>query len=441
MVASGRPAGILSGLPRALPLALALLAAPGCITVGPDYRPPEPELPGAWSETVPAPAGAEAAPGRDVAEWWTIYEDPAIDRLVEEARKGNLDLAAAAARVEAARAMVGVAAGGARPELDAEGSVDRRVAGGYAGSTDPVDGFDLRGSFSWELDLFGRIRRTVEAARADLGAATADRNGVLVSLTADTVRLVILARTKDEQLRQAERILTRQRESLEVNRTRRKYGLASDLAVSQAEQVTLASAALLPRLRMERAQAFHALAVLLGRTPGEEIDVGEGPASLPEVAIDPGIPAELLRRRPDVIAAERKLAAQVARVGVATADLYPSLSLSGFVGLAASGGADLFDRDAFNWKVVLPLKWKLLSGGRVRRSIEAERARAEAALAEYQQTVLEALQEVEDALAAVRETRKRVEMLALNRKSAERTLHLFVWGFAQVRPAPSTWTG
>jgi len=402
--------------------ALAGLLLSGCITVGPDYSPPETSVPGAYAENVPpAEPAPGAAPAPALEEWWTVFDDPGLDRVVREARERNHDLRIAVARVREARAILRAATGERRPAVEANASAERQDTG-----TGPAeDSFDLGATVSWEIDLFGRIRRSVEAAEASLQVTEAERDGVLLAVTAEAVRLYLAGWTADRQLRRAKEAIALQQDALELNRARRRHGLVSDLEVAQSERVLASSLALLPNLRAHIARNRHALAVLLGKAPSEfDLEYPDRPVPVPELDLDPGVPADLLRRRPDVIAAERELASRTAKVGVALADLYPSLSLRGFVGASSAEVGDLLDADSFRWKVEAPLRWRIFDGGRIRARVEGERARVEQALAGYEQAVLVAIREVEDALVAWREKRARAEAMAHAEEVAARTLHL-----------------
>jgi len=414
-------------LPALLPfgLAAALLSLAGCVTVGPDYQPPEARTPPAWT----APGAEERHdPSADegaLVDWWKVFEDPLLDRYIEEARRSNYDLRLAVARVEEARALLGVAAGAKYPGVTADAGADRTDAGG-ASITGPVTSYGLGVGIGWEIDLFGRIRRSVEAAAANLEATEEDRAAVQLAVTAEAARLYIVIRSAQKRLAASLENIESQREIVELTRTRFKHGLASDLDVAQSEQVLAASEADVPLFRSDLQRAIHALGVLLGRFPdalSAELAAKED-IPLPEVQVALGVPADLLRRRPDVRRAERRLASQTARIGVATADLYPTLSLSGFIGLASVGSGNLFSSESFAWQVAAPLRWTLFSGGRVRSQIRAEEARTEQALLLYEDSVLNALREVEDALVAYEQDLERYAALQRSVEVAQRTLDL-----------------
>jgi NodT family efflux transporter outer membrane factor (OMF) lipoprotein len=408
-----------------LVVAAVLLSLSGCVTVGPDYTPPEVKTPTDWAAPGAEEIGAPSADEASLAGWWAVFEDPLLTSYVEEARRSNYDLRIAVARVDEARALLGVASGDKYPQVDAAADVDRNDPGG-AGAGGPTTTYGLGVGIGWEVDLFGRIRRTVEAAAANLEASEEDRAAVQLAVTAEAARLYLVVRTAQARLASTLKNIKSQREIVDLTRTRFRHGLASDLDVAQSEQVLASSEADVPLFRSELQRAVHALGVLLGRFPdalsGELAAIEEIP--LPEVEVALGVPADLLRRRPDIRRAERQLASQTARIGVATADLYPSLSLTGFIGLASVGSGNLFSSDSFAWQVAAPLRWKLFSGGRVRNQIRVEEARTEQALLLYEDSVLKALQEVEDALVAHTQNLERYAALQRSVEVAQRTLDL-----------------
>ncbi len=408
-------------------LALAVLTAMGCMKVGPEYRSPKPAMPAAWSG-VPDPAlvREEAV----VRAWWEVFEDPILTRLVEESARGNLDLRTAVARVKEARAGIGVVTGEFLPQVDGVGRVARQrtsdnVQPGFGGTeTFYSAGLDS----SWELDLFGRIGRSVEAAQAAYQASEEDRRDVLVTLTAEVARNYLTFRSLQARLEAALANIESQRRVLGLTRARLQYGLATELDVAQAEDVLANSEAQVPPLRSGLVEAASNLSVLLGRTPGSLMplleDVKPIPAPPPEVLV--GLPSELLRRRPDIRRAERELAVQTARIGIAAADLYPRFSLLGTFGLESVTSGDFLESGSRFFGIGPSVRWNLFSGGRVRSRIQVEDARAEQALLQYEQAVLSALGEVETAMAAYREERYRVEALERSAAASRRTLELAV---------------
>ena len=385
-------------------LAIALLIAPGC-TVGPDYERPElPTVPDAWHAAAVDGVTDGSAP---LQTWWTVFDDPVLTSLIERAHAENLTLREAVWRVEEARALRGVAAGQRVPtaDLTADASRSELSDNSALGELAP-DGleagnvFDLGVGASWELDVWGRVRRQVEAADAEVEASVEDWRDVLVTLYAEVAANYIVVRTSQERIRLAHDNVSGQENTLKLTEDRFKAGLVSALDVAQAESNLANTRSLIPSLEQNLAVALNRLAVLLAMTPGaldEELS-DDSPIPVEPEAVTAGLPANLIRQRPDIRSAERRLAAQSARIGVATADLYPQFSLTGFLGLQATDAGDLFSSDSVNWSIGLPIRWKLFAGGAVRSQIAAEQARTEALLATYERTVLVALEEVEDAM-------------------------------------------
>lgn len=402
----------------------------GCITVGPDYEPPETAVPDAWhTEAVAGLSTGEAT----IETWWTVFDDAQLDDLIERSKRANLDLRTAVWRVEEARALRGVAAGAGYPQVEARGAASRSQASdnGSLGDLAP-NGFEAGNLFelgvaaSWELDVFGRVRRTVESADASLAAGVESYRDVLVSLLSEVASAYVDLRTTQERLRLARNNVEIQKDTLALTQDRFRVGLVSGLDVAQAEAILASTEALIPQLRTQRELALNRLAVLLGDLPGtlhdELLDTTPIPHE-PEVVVV-GLPADLLRQRPDIRQAERSLAAQTARIGIATSDLYPSFSLTGYLGLEAFDGGELFDSGSTTWSLGLPVRWAIFSGGRIRSQIRAEEARTEQALAAYEQTVLRALEEVENSLFALGEERNRRDRLRDTVDATQRSLDL-----------------
>ncbi len=407
----------------AVGLFLLALAVPGC-KVGPDYEPPVINPAEAYANARDDQGGGlETEPDPQLVEWWYVFADPRLTGYIEEARENNLDLRAAIARVEVSRALLGVTRGARVPEVGVEAGFSRTDLGEA-----PESQYSLKGGAAWEVDLFGRVRRSIESAGAAYEATAEDRQDVLLAITAETARLYLAAATASARLNTALENIDSQREIVELTRTRFKYGISSDLEVAQSEQVLASSEAEIPLFRQQMKQAIHGLAVVVGRSPSALIAEFESPEEvpLPTVEVETGVPADLLRRRPDVRRAERQLASQTARIGVAKADLYPTLSLSGFIGLVTGDVSNLFDSKSFNWQVASPLRWTIFSGGRIRSNIDAELARTDVALANYELSVLIAMREVEDAVVGLRESLIRYERLRASTDAASRTLRLSI---------------
>ncbi len=406
------------------PLAAALLALAGC-TVGPDYEPPTlQQLRASFHEH---DAALAAEPAR-LARWWQQLGDPVLDRLVERAARGSLDLKAALARVDEAGALRGVARADRWPTIDGRAGYQRRTDsentpfGAFAVDFDRwTAGVDA----SWELDLWGRVQRAVEAADADLQAEVETMRGVLVSVTGEVAATYVQLRSLQQRITIARDNQTRQQRTLELVEARLASGLVTERDVAQARANLASTRARVPALESDARAAENRLAVLLGVAPGAlaaELAAAT-PIPVPPARVAVGVPSDLVRRRPDVRAAERQLAAETARIGVAEADLYPSLSLFGAFGVESDRARTLFDSSSFTMGVGPDVRWNLFDAGRIRGRIDAQDARAQQALARWERAVLVAVEEVENAMTAfVREQARRehlADAAAQSRRAAE----------------------
>jgi multidrug efflux system outer membrane protein len=391
----------------AAPFSVVLLA--GC-TMGPNYRPPAPAALSVPETYYNRPA--QAAPA-ELGRWWERFDDPLLTRLIDEATAGNLDLAAASARLVQAREAVVQARAGQLPTVDASAGAGRNF-----GPRNNHESFSLGADAAWEADLFGRLRRGVEAARADAEASYYDREAIRVATAAQVATAYMDARLAQERLAIARDTLAIADDNLQIAAWRRQAGLVSSLDVEQARAARAQTAASIPNLENAFASATYRIAVLTGRAPGAltaELSVvkpiPKGPAD-----VAAGIPADTLRQRPDVRAAERNLAAATARIGVAQAALYPDLRLSGNIGTSAFSLGGLFN--AVTGGIFSSLSQTLFDGGRLRSQVRSQRAATEAALATYHQSVLTALEDVENALNALRAARARETQFAIALEAA-----------------------
>jgi multidrug efflux system outer membrane protein len=391
-------------------------AAPSCVliltacTVGPNYRPPAPatlSVPATYYQRT-----AEAAPA-DLAHWWEQLGDPLLTRLIDQATANNLDLAVASARLVQARESLVQARAGQLPTVGATASAGRNFGPGNNRNS-----FSLGADAAWEADLFGGVRRGVEAARADAEASFYDREAVRVSIAAELATNYVDARLAQERLAIARDTLAIADDDLQIATWRRQAGLVSSLDVEQARAARAQAAASIPTIENSFASATYRIAVLTGQAPGAVTGelgivkpIPKGPA---EVAA--GIPADTLRQRPDVRAAERGLAAATARIGVAEAQLLPDLRLSGNIGTSALSIGGLFN--AITGGIFSNLTQTLFDGGRLRSQVRSQRAATEAALATYHQSVLTALEDVENALNALRAARLRETQFAIAQEAA-----------------------
>ncbi len=399
---------------------LAALALAGCVT-GPDYARPDTAAPEAFVNPADARVLAEAVE----ADWWRTFDDPLLVSLVELAARENWDIAAAQARLREARALRQVAAGAFLPQVDLNAAWQRRRQSTEDPTfPDPVLGFSFVDAQTelyqvgfdagWELDLFGRTRRQVEAAEARLAAVEAQRDDLLTTVAAEVARNYMELRGAQTRLALAERNLGLQRETRALVVDLVDTGLAPPLDAARARAQVAATEATLPPLRATLRAAAFRIAVLTGQPPAALLDELEAarplPAMPPAVPID--LPYALITRRPDLRAAERDLAAASAEVGVATADFYPRLTIMGRAGTAGADLRDLFDASARTWAIGPSLVWPVFQGGRLRANLSAAEARFERAYARYRQAVLGVLEEVEGALVALAEERRAAQSLA-----------------------------
>lgn len=387
-----------------------MLALGGCTTLGPDYQPPETPLPARWVGSADS-AAAEAA---QLAVWWRQLRDPRLDGLMESALSANPDLKTARARLSEARARRDLAEAGRSPTLTASASASRAKGSAEAGSGATRNHFSAGFDASWEADVFGGLGRGVEAAQADLEASQAGLGDAQVSLAAEVALNYVQLRAAQARLAIARDNLDSQAETLQLTQWRAQAGLVTGLDVDQARTALEQTRSQLPALETGAAEARHRLAILLGRAPGA-LDVElEDAGAIPTVPdrVLAGIPADTLRQRPDVRAAERRLAAETARIGVAEANRYPGFTLSGSLGLDALTLGGLTGGDALAASVLGQVAGTIFDAGRLRRQVDIQGAVRDQALAAYEAAVLTALEEVENALAALANHRRR--LLALD---------------------------
>lgn len=388
-------------------LCLAVLLA-GCAAVGPDYRPPQNELPPSWSE---APSASLPLAQPD-AEWWRRFDDPLLTDLVERALAANPDLRIARARLRAARATSAQAESLLWPSVGVYGSATRTSDGGQDAASRYGAGFDA----AWEIDLFGGLRRGAEAAEADASASAATLAQTRVSLAAEVARDYVQLRAYQLRIAITQANLDNQTQTLQIAEWRAQAGLVGQLDVEQARSNREQTRAQLPALQDAATQTVNALAVLLNVAPATlapELAAGPAP-TIPSAAPQPlaGIPADLLRRRPDIVAAERSLAAATARIGVAEAALYPSLSLSGTLGLQGAALSALSGGAAATRLIAASLAAPIFDAGRLRQQVAIRSAEQEQALAAYEAALFGALRDVENARASLANGRARGEALA-----------------------------
>jgi NodT family efflux transporter outer membrane factor (OMF) lipoprotein len=396
---------ILAGL--LLPLAL----LPGCAMVGPDYQTPPTDAPSNWALLDASRDIARAEPAGDISRWWQTFKDPMLSALVDQALQSSPDLKSAQASLREARARRNVAGAGLYPAVNAYGTASRNKSSEEIGGGDARNTFRAGFDASWELDVFGGIRRDIEAAEADLEASQSSLYETRVSLVAEVALNYIELRSFQIRLRIARDNLATQSETLQLTEWRAQAGLASSQDVEQARTNREQTRALIPALETGLAETENRLAILLGVAPGSLHErlaaAGELPAPPSTVAV--GIPADTLRQRPDVRTAERRLAAETARVGVAEAARYPGFNLAGTIGLEALTFSALGNSGAGAYSLLSGITAPIFDAGRLRNEVEIRDALREQALINYEQTVLNALEEVENALASLLYSRKREE--------------------------------
>ncbi|KGH17826.1 efflux transporter outer membrane subunit [Comamonas thiooxydans] len=393
----------------------ALLA--GC-AVGPDFRTPElPQAGAQFTRAEPSAVPQQASPetGSDAA-FWRQFQDAQLTQLVEQALRANQDLRGALARLDAAQALLRESRLDQLPTLTLSGQAlqQRRSESQAMGGPRSQRSYSAGINASWELDLFGRVRRNIEAGRADLRASAADLAALQVAIAAQVAASYADLRGWQQRLQLAEANAANQQDTLRLVQLRLAHGSGTDFDLARAQAQLETTRSRIPALQARIAVAQHRLAVLTGQVPEALIAALDVPAALPQLpeTIAPGTPADLLRRRPDVAAAEARLHAATARVGVTTAELFPRLSLGGLLGSSALSTGALFGAGSASRSVFLGVDWSFLDVGRVRARIAASEAGAQVALAQYQQSVLLALEDTENALVLLTRTRSEDAHLA-----------------------------
>ena len=380
----------------------ALTFAAACAVVGRDYEAPEPAAPASWREDASTffSTGAE-----NLGEWWRRLDDPVLERLVDRALESGLDLREALSRVREARALRGVVGAERFPTLDAGASYQRvsqsqnSPLGIFVPDSDLyAAGFDA----SWEIDLWGRVRRSVEAADADLQASVEDARDVAVSLAAEVAINYVELRAFQKRLDIASTNVELQEETLRLVRGRFESGLVRERDVAQAATNVESTRSHVPELEVGLRASENRLAVLLGMNPGALASELQSVQPIPvaPIGVAVGVPADALRRRPDVRRAERVLAAETARIGVAEGELYPKLALNGNIGLVSDESSTLLERASGVFTFGPSLRWNVFDAGRRRNQTKAQDARTEQALIRWERTVLSALEETENTMTA-----------------------------------------
>lgn len=427
-------------MPKIAVLVVLFLTAPGCTSlsqwvhngfkVGPNYGRPDAQLAEGWIDR--EDPRVKSLPAQDCA-WWTLLNDPTLNGFIETAYQQNLDLRTAGARILEARARRNIAAGNLFPQ-------SQTAVAGYAhaqigqnfGLPLPntlniwADGFNA----SWELDFWGRYRRSIEAADANLEASTESYGEALVMVLSEVATNYVQLRTFEQRLIFARENVKIQQKSLEIVEARLAQGAGAELDVRQARSNLAQTQSLVPSLEAGRRLASNRLCILLGMPVNDlagQLAHAPIPDAPPEVAV--GIPADLLCRRPDIRRAERQVAAQSAQIGIAEADLYPRLGVNGFIGYAADDLNHLFSSNSFTGFVIPSLQWNILNYGRIVNNVDAQDARLQAATLQYQQTVLTAGREVEDSLVQFIQAQQQARHLEQGVAEAQRSVELVIKQF------------
>jgi multidrug efflux system outer membrane protein len=402
---------------RLLALLVLALPAAGCM-MGPDFVRPETDVPTAYREL---PADEESLANID---WWNVFEDPALQELIHAALENNHDLRAAYWRIEEARARYGFTRSDLFPSFTYEAGASATDPSDTPLPTDRVENYFAGAGVSWEIDLWGRLRRANESAWSELLATEWGRGALTISLVSEVSRLYFVLRDFDARLEIANRTLESRRESTELIRNRVEGGITSELDVRQAEIEEAAAAVAVPSFERSIATTENALSVLLGRSPGPIVRGATLVDQRLPVTPPAGLPSALLERRPDIREAEELLHAQMARIGAAKALRFPQLSLTGFLGFESDELSDLADGDADSWSIAGTLIGPIFEFGKNKRRVEVERARTEQAILGYESAVLEALREVEDALVSMRKLREEYDARVMQVESARQAARL-----------------
>lgn len=418
----------------------------GCVAVGPDFVKPEEPVHENWIDIDDTSLTSE----RDhLNDWWTVFNDPILNDLIQKAFQQNLTIRIAGLRVLEARAQLGIAVGQQFPQLQqARAGVSyAEISENAANSFPPIDrtfwSYNLGFDAAWELDFWGRFRRLVESADANMLATIANYDDVLVTLLSDVASTYVQIRTIEEQLNIAHENIQIQERSLKIAETRFRFGVVTELDVKQALTLLRNTQATIPVLEKALRQAQNRLSVLLGEPPGNIQNIMTQPGTIPEVPlqIGVGIPARLLVRRPDIRRALFQAASQSARIGVTKSDLFPRIVLFGTIGLASSDSSssakatstmppdsssfsDLFDFDSFTGFFNPSITFPIFNYGRIRNAVRVQDARFQTLVVAYQNAVLRAYREVEDSLVGFLSAHKQAEFLEDSVEAAKRSAHL-----------------
>jgi len=398
-----------------------------CALIKPDYQRPPVELPAAWKESAQNPI-------RD-GNWWSIYRDPALEKLIDEALARNTDLGQAAARVDQARALAVQVDSALYPQVDGEFSRSRTLSSTAAGLLPPGVNRELNNyratlSVSYELDVWGKLRAASQAARADVLASEASREAIRITLAAEVAKTWFTLRALDAQVVSTRRSVTFLEEGLALQKKRFQHGVISEFDYRQLEAEAASTRGQLPPLERDREVIEAGLAVLLGRSPKaimEEAivrDAEDSSTVLAPVVVPEGLPSELLLRRPDLIEAEQRLIAANARIAVARAQMFPSIPLTGYAGSEAQALGALFSGPAGIWGLAIGVAGTIFAGGRLQAQVDAARARETELLYAYQGAIQNAFREVRSALVTQMRARESYDIESGRAVALEATLRL-----------------
>lgn len=397
-----------------LPL-IAVIVFGGCATVGPDYS--QPDLPDvSYGDVLQnGDADAVALTPETLAHWWSTLDDPILTDLIQQSAQSNLDVKEAKARMAEARYQLAISNAGLFPFFDSSANYTKsRASENTTFTLGERDVYTAGIDANWEIDIFGGVRREIEAAQADLQAQEENLNAVWTSLAGEVALNYVSLRTLQKRLKVAEENLKNQTETYEILRSSYESGLSSELPVQQARYVVEQTRSTIPVYKSGIESAMNALAVLTGVIPGTLHERLSEPRPIPQSSIEivTGIPANSLRRRPDIRMAERQLAAQTARIGQAEAQLYPKFFLMGSIGLESLDAENLFESASKTWGFGPTVSWPIFHANSIRKNIEAQNARQKQALARYEKAVLLAVKEVRDAIVDYAQEQARNQSLA-----------------------------
>jgi len=422
----------MTGIMRNMLQLLLVIAITGCTTLGPDYVPPEVDAELAWLQQQDDALSSQEPTD---PEWWkNTFQDPTLNELINIALGDNLTLRSAGLRVLQAQENLRIATGQKFPTQTLNGSVGRDGLADNEtapGQDQYFNSDELGFGLQWEADVWGRFKRLVESASAQLDASVASYDGVLLSLLAQVSETYLNVRTVDERIVYTEKNIEVQQDSLTIANDRFDGGLVTELDPDQARSLLYNTKAQLSALQISRAQLRNTLALLLGRKPGELVeilgDAGEVPATTEELAI--GMPQDLIRRRPDIRQAERTLAAQSAQVGFAITDLYPAFSLGGSVQFASNDAGnndldDIFNASARSWDFSAGFNWSIWNYGRIKGNIRLQDALFQQLAVDYENTVLNAQVEAENAIVAYLVSREQLGWYQLAEKAASNSVEV-----------------